>query len=111
MAALTGQQDSVPLMVNEFKRRRELIVNGLNQIKGITCRMPKGAFYVFPNIKGTGKTSRFMEDYLLNEAGVAALSGTAFGSYGEGYMRLSYANSSANIEKALEHINTAVAKL
>jgi aspartate/methionine/tyrosine aminotransferase len=111
MAALTGPQDSVKIMVNEFKRRRDLVVKGLNQIKGIRCREPKGAFYVFPNITGTGKDARFMADYLLNEAGVAVLSGTAFGEYGEGFLRLSYANSYANLEKALERIAGAVAKL
>ena len=111
MAALTGPQDSVGVMVAEFKKRRDLIVEGLNSIKGITCRRPKGAFYVFPNITGTGKDSRFMDDYLLNEAGVAALSGTSFGAYGEGYLRFSYANSAANIEKALERIAKAVAAL
>ena len=111
MAALTGPQDSVKIMVNEFKRRRDLIVKGLNSIKGIRCREPKGAFYVFPNITGTGKDSRFMADYLLNEGGVAVLAGTAFGEYGEGFLRLSYANSYANLEKALDRIATAIAKL
>jgi len=111
MAALTGPQDSVKIMVNEFKRRRDLIVKGLNSIKGIRCREPKGAFYVFPNITGTGKDSRFMADYLLNEGGVAVLAGTAFGEYGEGFMRLSYANSYANLEKALDRIATAIARL
>ena len=99
------------MMVDEFKRRRDLIVNGLNRIKGFRCRMPKGAFYVFPNITDTGKDARFMADYLLNEAGVAVLSGTAFGSYGEGFLRLSYANSYVNIEKALDRIAQAVARL
>ena len=111
MAALTGPQDSVKIMVNEFKRRRDLIVKGLNSIKGVRCREPKGAFYVFPNITGTGKDSRFMADYLLNEGGVAVLAGTAFGEYGEGFLRLSYANSYANLEKALDRIATAIAKL
>lgn len=111
MAALTGTHEPVTVMVNEFKRRRDLIVSGLNSIKGIRCREPKGAFYVFPNIAGTGKDARFMADYLLNEAGVAVLSGTAFGAYGEGFLRLSYANSFANIEKALDRIAAAVHKL
>ena len=111
LAALTGPQDSVTIMVNEFKRRRDLVVKGLNSIKGISCREPKGAFYVFPNITQTGKDSRFMADYLLNDAGVAVLSGTAFGEYGEGFLRLSYANSYANLEKALDRIAGAVAKL
>jgi len=111
IAALTGPQEPVRMMVDEFKRRRDLIVNGLNRIKGFRCRMPKGAFYVFPNITDTGKDARFMADYLLNEAGVAVLSGTAFGSYGEGFLRLSYANSYVNIEKALDRIAQAVARL
>jgi aspartate/methionine/tyrosine aminotransferase len=111
MAALTGSQAPVTAMVAEFRARRDLIVNGLNQIRGFSCRLPKGAFYVFPNITGTGKDSRFIEDFLLNEAGVAVLSGTSFGRYGEGYLRLSYANSRANIEKALHNIEQAVKKL
>lgn len=111
MAALTAPQDSVQVMVDEFKRRRDLIVGGLNQIKGISCRVPKGAFYVFPNITGTGKDARFMADYLLDQAGVAVLAGTSFGAHGEGFLRLSYANSIANLEKALERIAEAVARL
>jgi len=106
--ALTGPRDEVRAMVVEFEKRRDLIVKGLNAIEGITCRKPHGAFYVFPNITGTGKTSRELADILLNEAGVACLSGTAFGKYGEGYLRLSYANSSANIEKALKRIETTL---
>jgi aspartate/methionine/tyrosine aminotransferase len=111
LEALTGPQDDAYRMVAEFKRRRDVIVDGLNAIKGITCLRPKGAFYVFPNIKGTGKTSREIADYLLYEAGVATLSGTAFGAYGEGYLRLSYANSVENIQKALKRIEAAVARL
>ena len=91
-------------MVEEFKRRRDIIVDGLNAIPGVRCHKPLGAFYVFPNITGTGITSRELADRLLNEAGVACLSGTAFGRYGEGYLRFSYANSIPNIEKALERI-------
>jgi aspartate/methionine/tyrosine aminotransferase len=91
-------------MVKEFRARRDLIVDGLNAIPGIKCHKPSGAFYVFPNITGTGKTSKQMEDHLMDRAGVAALSGTAFGAHGEGYIRLSYANSQANIKKALERI-------
>jgi aspartate/methionine/tyrosine aminotransferase len=102
--ALTGPQGDVEKMVEEFKRRRDLIVDGLNGIPGIKCRKPLGAFYVFPNITGTGKSSRELADQLLNEAGVACLSGTAFGRFGEGYLRFSYANSIPNIEKALERI-------
>jgi len=109
--ALKGPQDSVEKMVEEFKKRREVIVSGLNNIKGITCKKPKGAFYVFPNIKGVGKKSKEFSDYLLNEAGVAVLPGTSFGKYGEGYLRISFANSVENIKKALERISKAVEKL
>lgn len=109
--ALKGPQDSVDKMVAEFKKRREIIVSGLNNIKGITCKKPKGAFYVFPNIKGTGKKSKEFSDYLLNEAGVAVLPGTSFGKYGEGYLRISFANSVENIKKALDRISKAVEKL
>lgn len=108
LEALTGPQDDVIKMVAAFRARRSLIVDGLNAIDGITCRLPKGAFYVFPNISGTGMKSKAFADYLLQDHGVAALSGTAFGSYGEGYLRLSYANSEANLNKALERIATAV---
>jgi len=111
IAALTGPQDSVPVMVEEFRRRRDLIVSGLNSIPGISCLSPRGAFYVFPNIKKLGMSSAEAADYLLNEAGVATLSGAAFGIYGEGYLRLSYANSQENLRKALDRIREAVAKL
>jgi aspartate aminotransferase len=111
LEALTGPQDDSYKMVAEFKVRRDVIVDGLNAIPGITCLRPKGAFYVFPNIKGLGKTSKEIADYLLYEGGVAALSGTAFGAYGEGYLRFSYANSVANIQKALKWIGAAVARL
>ena len=106
--ALRGPQDSVDRMVAEFRARRDLIVEGLNQIPGISCHKPSGAFYVFPNITGTGKTSKQMEDHLMNEAGVAVLSGTAFGQYGEGYIRLSYANSQENIRTAIERIKQSL---
>jgi len=111
VAALTGPQEASAAMVREFQKRRDVIVAGLNAIKGITCRLPKGAFYVFPNIRGTGKSSREFADRLLSEGGVAALSGTAFGEYGEGYIRLSYANSIPNIQKALQRIEQFVARL
>ena len=100
--AIRGPQDDVHKMVAEFKKRRDFIVDGLNDIDGISCRTPQGAFYVFPNITQTGLTSREMETLLLEKAGVAALSGTAFGQYGEGYIRLSYANSIENIDRALQ---------
>ena len=109
--ALKGPQDSVDKMVAEFRKRREVIVSGLNSIKGITCKKPKGAFYVFPNIKGVGKKSKEFSDYLLNEAGVAVLPGTSFGKYGEGYLRISFANSIENIQKALDRISKAIEKL
>ena len=101
---LTGDQSGAQKMVAEFKRRRDVIVDGLNRIPGIKCLRPKGAFYVFPNIVETGMSSQALADLLLNEAGVAALPGTAFGDFGEGYLRFSYANSVENIEKALERI-------
>ncbi len=106
--ALTGPQHEAEKMVEEFKRRRDTIVSGLNAIPGIRCHKPLGAFYVFPNITGTGRTSRELADLLLNEAGVACLSGTAFGKFGEGYLRFSYANSIPNIEEALKHIAKAL---
>jgi aspartate/methionine/tyrosine aminotransferase len=106
--ALSGPQDEVDKMVAEFKRRRDVIVDGLNAIPGFKCHRPLGAFYVFPNIKGTGKKSQEMAEFLLNEAGVACLSGTAFGAHGEGYLRFSYANSVENITMALDRIRKAV---
>jgi aspartate/methionine/tyrosine aminotransferase len=109
--ALDGDQSSVKKMVNEFKKRRDVIVDGLNTIPGFHCLKPKGAFYVFPSITGTGMSSKEMADYLLNEAGVACLSGTAFGNYGEGYIRFSYANSLENINEALKRVKEAVVKL
>ena len=109
--ALAGVQDAVDDMVAEFKRRRDVIVDGLNAIPGIRCHKPLGAFYVFPNITETGKSSRFVAEYLLNEAGVAGLSGTAFGAFGEGYLRFSYANSVENIQIALERIRKAFANM
>ncbi|KAB2881494.1 pyridoxal phosphate-dependent aminotransferase [bacterium] len=109
--ALQGSQSEVDKMVAEFQKRRDFIVDGLNKIKGFSCKKPLGAFYVFPNITKTGMESKKLADYLLNEAGVAALSGTAFGEYGQGYLRLSYANSIENIAKALEKIDQAMKKL
>ena len=104
IAALDGPQDGVAAMVAEFRRRRDVIVAGLNAIDGISCLEPQGAFYAFPNITGTGRTAAELADRLLREAGVAALAGTAFGRHGEGFLRLSYANSVANIEAALDAI-------
>ena len=110
VAALKGSQKDSERMVEEFKKRREVIVSGLNKIKGINCKKPRGAFYVFPNITGTGMDCRKLGDYLLYEAGVAVLPGTSFGSYGEGYLRLSFANSVENIKKALERISAVLEK-
>jgi aspartate aminotransferase len=104
LAALQGPQDAVDRMVAEFRGRRDAIVRGLNQIPGFSCAVPQGAFYVFPNVKETGLSSRDLANMLLNDAGVACLSGTAFGSYGDGYLRFSYANSLENIEEALKRI-------
>ena len=109
--ALNGSQDAAQKMITEFKRRRDAIVDGLNEIPGFRCHPPHGAFYVFPNIEGTGRSSAFMAHYLLNEAGVACLSGTAFGAHGEGFIRFSYANSIENIQMALDRIKVALAKL
>ena len=99
--ALTGDQEQVDEVVADYKKRRNLIVAGLNQLPGISCQNPQGAFYVFPNIKGLGKTSQQAADWILDAAGVALLPGTAFGKFGEGYLRFSYANSIENIQKAL----------
>lgn len=109
--ALEGDQGEVHRMVAEFKRRRNIIVEGLNGLPGVSCRTPQGAFYAFPNITRLGKPSREVADYLLNEAGVALLSGTSFGRYGEGYLRISYATSEANLRKALERMAPALVKL
>ncbi len=109
--ALDGPQDDAYGMVDEFKRRRDLIVNGLNAIPGIRCPMPRGAFYVFPNVEGTGLSSAEFADRLLREAGVACLSGESFGAYGKGYVRFSFANSAENIQKALERIADFAAKV
>jgi aspartate aminotransferase len=102
--ALRGDQSSVDKMSAEFKRRRDVFVAGLNKIKGFSCRVPKGAFYAFPNITKTGWASKKLADALLEQAGVACLSGTAFGAYGEGYLRFSVANSLENLNKALARI-------
>jgi len=108
--ALGGDQSSVDNMNAEFKRRRDVFVAGLNKIKGFSCRLPKGAFYAFPNIKQTGWPSKKLADALLAQAGVACLSGTAFGEYGEGYLRFSVANSLENLNKALARIEDWVGK-
>lgn len=109
--AITGRQDEVHAMVAEFKKRRDVIVDGLNAIDGISCLRPHGAFYVFPNIKQLNMDGKKFANLLLEEFGVAALSGTAFGKYGQGYLRFSYANSVENIQKALDRIDQAVKSL
>jgi aspartate/methionine/tyrosine aminotransferase len=103
--AVRGDQTSVDRMRNEFQRRRDAFVAGLNKIKGFSCRMPKGAFYVFPNTTKTGWKSKKLADALLEDAGIAGLSGTSFGEFGEGYLRFSVANSLENLNKALERID------
>jgi aspartate aminotransferase len=109
--ALKGPQDQVDAVTAEYKRRRDILVARLNAIPGVTCRMPQGAFYVFPNMKSFGRTSDWLADYLLEEAGVAVLPGTAFGAYGEGYVRLVFSNSMENILAALDLITAALSKL
>jgi aspartate/methionine/tyrosine aminotransferase len=104
VAALTGPQDCVTQMVAEFRRRRDAICAGLNEIPGFHCLVPGGAFYVFANIKSTGMDSRQLADYLLYEGGVSCLDGGAFGEYGRGYIRFSYANSMANLMEAVARI-------
>ena len=109
--AIQGPQDEAKAMVTEFRHRRDVIVDGLNGIEGISCHKPMGAFYVFPNVTGLPRTSKQLEDYFLDDFGVATLSGTSFGSFGEGYLRLSYANSVENIQEALTRIAAGVQKL
>ena len=108
LEALNGSREDVYSMVAEFKKRRSIIVDGLNSIKGIRCPLPKGAFYAFPNVEETGMTSRRFADGLLTEAGVACLPGESFGQYGDGFARFSFANSTQNIEKALDRIENFV---
>jgi aspartate/methionine/tyrosine aminotransferase len=102
--ALRGDQSAVELMRSEFEKRSRIFVDGLNRIPGFSCFMPRGAFYVFPNITGTGWKSKPLADALLDQAGVAALSGASFGEYGEGYLRFSVANSIEMLHEALERI-------
>ncbi len=109
--ALTGPQDQVEAVVAEYQRQRDVLVAGLNAIPGVQCQLPRGAFYAFPNVSAFGRTSDWLADYLLDEAGVALLSGTGFGLGGEGYLRLCFANSMENIEKALARVTEALAKL
>jgi aspartate/methionine/tyrosine aminotransferase len=111
VAALQGDQTPVARMVAEFRRRRDLLVDGLNRLPGVRCARPRGAFYVFPNVTGTGRPSAEVAERLLQEAGVAVLSGTAFGAHGEGYLRLSYANSEANLRAALDRMRPVLEAL
>ena len=111
LEAVIGPQDHVEAVVAEFRRRRDLIVAGLNAIPGIRCPLPKGAFYAFPNVQALGQPSAALADYLLQEAGVAVLPGSAFGRNGEGYLRLSYANSTVKIEAALRRMAEALSTL
>ena len=109
--ALKGPTTEADAMVETFQKRRDFIVDGLNNIPGISCVKPKGAFYVFPNVSKIKMSSDDLENYLLHESGVAVLSGSAFGKYGEGYLRLSYANSIENIDMALKRIAGALSKI
>lgn len=108
LAALTGPQDAVAEMMVAFNHRRALIVDALNSLPGVRCSDAAGAFYAFPNISGTGMTSRQAQDLFLNEANVATVSGTSFGAWGEGFVRFSYANSAENIERAIERIRSVL---
>ncbi|MEX2431613.1 MAG: pyridoxal phosphate-dependent aminotransferase [Dehalococcoidia bacterium] len=110
-AALTASQEPVAAMVAEFKRRRDILVEGLNKLPGISCPTPRGAFYAFPSIKGAGLTSEEFERRLLHEAGVSLLAGTSFGEYGQGYVRISFANTQDNIREALHRMNAFLAGL
>lgn len=110
LAALTGPQDEVESMVAEFRRRRDAFCAGLNALPGFRCALPGGAFYAFANIKGTGIPSKQLADRLLYQAGVACLSGTSFGAYGNGYLRFSYANSYENLMEAVERIRAELAR-
>ncbi len=111
IAALRGPQDNVERMLEEFRARRDLIVSGLNELPGVECATPKGAFYAFPRITGTGLSAQSLADTLLEEAGVACLSGTGFGEHGEGHVRLSYANSRENIARALERMDDVLSRI
>ena len=104
VAALKGPQDAVETMVSAFDKRRSVVVEGLNALPGVSCRVPGGAFYAFPNVTGTGLDARAFQNRVLEEAGVATVAGTSFGAFGEGYARFSYANSEANIRRALDRV-------
>src|SRR5207342_198338 len=111
IAALQGDQAPVGKMVAEFRRRRDLVVDGLNALPGVSCRSPRGAFYVFPNVADTPVSAEELADRLLEEAGVAVLAGTAFGTQGADHLRLSYANSQAHLTRALERMDAFLRSL
>jgi len=114
MAVLEGmksKQLQLKTMVKEFKKRRDFVVSELNRIKGVNCQIPLGAFYAFPNISSFKKSSRWLANYILENAGVALLDGTAFGTYGEGYFRISYAASLDNLREGIARIKKALLKL
>ena len=110
IAALTGPRDEVNAMISEFRRRRDAIVAGLNQVPGFRCTLPGGAFYAFANVTATGLHSKELADFLLYEAGVAGLDGGCFGQYGDGYIRFSYANSYENLMEAVARIQNVAAR-
>jgi aspartate/methionine/tyrosine aminotransferase len=111
LRAITGSQKPVEKMVKEFKRRRDFVVDELNAIKGVSCTIPGGAFYAFPNITSFNKSSKFIADYLLEDAGVALLDGTAFGKFGEGYLRISYATDMETLSEGLQKMKRSLDKL
>jgi aspartate/methionine/tyrosine aminotransferase len=111
LEAVNGPQETVDIVVAEYRRRRDALVAGLNAISGVRCRLPQGAFYVFPNVASFGRPSNWLAEYLLEEAGVALLPGTSFGKHGEGYLRLCFANSLENILAALEQMREALGRL
>jgi len=111
LEAINGPQDKAEWVVSEYRRRRDALVGGLNDIPGVRCRAPQGAFYAFPNVASFGRSSNWLAEYLLEEAGVALLPGTSFGKYGEGYLRLCFANSMENILRALGQMKAALEKL
>ena len=111
LAALNGPKDELRNMVKEFKHRRKFVVSSLNQMPGIVCPEPAGAFYVFPNVKSFNKKSSWIANYLLEKGGVALLSGSDFGKFGEGYLRISYATSMKNLQEGIERIRISLAKL
>jgi aspartate/methionine/tyrosine aminotransferase len=111
LEAIRGPQDQVEAVLAEYRQRREALISGLNAISGLRCRKPQGAFYAFPNVSAFGRSSDWLADYLLDQAGVALLPGTSFGKHGEGFLRLSFANSMENIQAGLERMAAALGRL